>query len=87
MDTVEDRKIVCWCRTQASSHNSQGVVDNRVDEAGVSTAAPDRSAVQYFSVEWTRQWRIKGGADWATAKSPQYSRGPPIPMSPKKCNI
>jgi len=32
-------------RAQASSHNSQGVVDGGVDEAGVSTAEPDRSAV------------------------------------------
>ena len=30
---------------QASSHNLQGLVDGGVNEAGVSTAAPDRSAV------------------------------------------
>ena len=29
----------------ASSHNSQGVIDGRVNEVGVSTAAPDRGAV------------------------------------------
>ena len=45
LDACEDWKVVCWCRTQASSHNSQGVVDGGVSEAGVSTAAPDRSAV------------------------------------------
>jgi len=27
LDACEDRKIVRWCRAQASSHNSQGVVD------------------------------------------------------------
>ena len=41
----EDWKVVRWCRTLASSHNSQGVVDGRVNEAGMSTAAPTRSAV------------------------------------------
>jgi len=30
---------------QASSHNSQGVVNGKVDEVGGSTAAADRSAV------------------------------------------
>jgi len=39
------RKAVRWCGTQASSHNSQGVIDGRVNEVGVNTAAPDRSAV------------------------------------------
>jgi len=33
------------CRAQASSRNSQGVVDGDRDNAGMSTAAPDRSAV------------------------------------------
>ena len=37
-------KVVRWCRTQASSYNSQGVVDG-VNEAGMSTAAPNRSEV------------------------------------------
>ena len=45
LDASEDGKVVRWCRTQASSHNSQGIVDGRVDAAGMSTAAPDRSAV------------------------------------------
>jgi len=45
LDTYEKRKIVRWCRTQASSHNSQGVVDGRVIEVGMNTAAPDRSEV------------------------------------------
>ena len=38
-------KVVRWCRTQASIHNSQGVVDDGVDEVGMSTAATDRSTV------------------------------------------
>jgi len=45
LDSYEDKKVVCWCRTQASCHNSQGVVDGKVNEVGVSTAAPGRSAV------------------------------------------
>jgi len=45
LDACEDSKVVRWCRTQAFSHNSQGVVDGSVSEAGVSTAAPGRSAV------------------------------------------
>jgi len=45
LHAYEDWKVVRWCRTQASSHNSQGVVDGGVNEAGMSTAAPSRSAV------------------------------------------
>jgi len=32
-DACKDWKVVRWCRTQASSHNSQGVVDGGVNEA------------------------------------------------------
>jgi len=47
-----------WCRTQASSHSSQGVVDDRVNEAGVGTAAPDRSAVVccWMDQSWSGWW-------------------------------
>jgi len=45
LNACEDWKVVRWRRTQASSHNSQGVVDGGVDEAGMSTAAPNRSAL------------------------------------------
>ena len=45
LDACENWKVVHWCRTQASSHDSQGVVDGGVDKASVSTAVPDRSAV------------------------------------------
>ena len=45
LDTCEDWKVVRWCRMQTSSHNSQGVVDVGVYKAGMSTAAPNRSAV------------------------------------------
>ena len=41
LDAHEDRNIVLWYRTQASSHNSQSVVDGRVNEAGVSSAPQD----------------------------------------------
>jgi len=44
LNACEDKKVTRWCRTQVSSHNLQGVVD-RVTEAGVSTAAPDRNTV------------------------------------------
>ena len=44
-DACEDWKVVLWCKTQASRHNSQGVVHGGVDEGGISTAAPNRSAV------------------------------------------
>ena len=30
LDACEGWKVVCWCRTQASSHNSQGVVNGGV---------------------------------------------------------
>ena len=42
LDACEDWKVVRWCRTQASSHNSQGVVDGGVDEVDMSTVAPVR---------------------------------------------
>jgi len=38
---------------QASSHNLLGVVDDKVNEAGVTIATPDRNVVGYFVVEWT----------------------------------
>jgi len=56
LDACEDWKVVRWCRTQASSHNSQGVVNSEVNKAGVITATPDRRAV--FS-DWMHQG--KGG--------------------------
>jgi len=46
LDACEEWKVVRWCRTQASSHNSQSVVDGGVDEAGMTTAAPDRSTLR-----------------------------------------
>jgi len=46
LDACEEWKVVRWCRTQASSRNSQGVVDGGVDESGMSTAAPDRSTLR-----------------------------------------
>ena len=54
LDACKDGKVVRWYRTQASSHNPQAVVDNGVNEAGASTAAPDRNAVAYSVVECTR---------------------------------
>jgi len=51
LDFCEDRKVVRWCRVQASSHNLQDVIDGRINEAGVSTAALDRRAV-LCSIEW-----------------------------------
>jgi len=52
LDVREDRKIVRWCMTQASRHNSQGVVRDKVNEADESTAVPGRRAVP--PVTWTR---------------------------------
>jgi len=43
LDACEGWKVVRWCTTQASSHNSQGVVDGGIDEAGMITAAADMS--------------------------------------------
>ena len=45
LDAWENWNVVHWCRMQAPSHNSQGVVDGGVDEAGMSTAAPDKRSV------------------------------------------
>jgi len=50
LDACEDKKFVCRCRAQASSNSSQGVVDDKNNEAGVSSMAPE----QYSAVEWTR---------------------------------
>jgi len=45
LDACEHKNVVGWCRMQASSHNWQGVVDARVNETGMSTVTPNRSAV------------------------------------------
>ena len=45
LDACEDWKVVRWCRTQAFSHNSQGIVDGQVDEMGMNLAAPNRREV------------------------------------------
>ena len=42
------------CPLVATSHNLQSVVISRVDEAGMSTVAPDRRTVGYSPVECTR---------------------------------
>jgi len=54
LDACEDWKVVCWCRMQASSHNSQGVIDGGVDEVGMSIAAPDQAGMLYSALVWTR---------------------------------
>jgi len=51
LDACEDWEVVRWCRMQACSHNSQGVNDGGVDEACMSTAAPDRGAVLCGSID------------------------------------
>jgi len=33
LDASEDRKIVCWCKTQAFTYGLQGVVDDWANEA------------------------------------------------------
>ena len=53
LDAYEDRKVVRWCRTQASRHDSQGVVDGRINEVGVSTAEPYSSALECTRVKLT----------------------------------
>ena len=45
LDACENRKVVRWCRTQASGHKSQGVVGGSVNEVGISIAAPDWTPV------------------------------------------
>ena len=55
---------------QASSHNSQGVVDVGVDKPGMRTAAPDMFAVVYSSVECTRS-RVAVRSVVAKAPQPQ----------------
>jgi len=44
LGSCEYWKFALWYRTQGSSQNSQGVVDGGVNNAGVSTVAPDGSA-------------------------------------------
>jgi len=51
---------------QASSHNSQGIVDDRVNGAGVSTVA--LAGAQYSAVEWTR---AKVAIDTIVAPAPE----------------
>jgi len=37
--------VTTLCRTHASGHSSQGIADDKVSNAGVSTTAPGRSAI------------------------------------------
>jgi len=74
----KDKKIVCWCivcRTQASSHNLQGIDHDRINEVGVTTAAPCRN--EYSAVEWTR---AKVAVHNFVAPEPQ-------PKPPPECDI
>jgi len=50
LDASEDTKIVCFCRMQASGLRSQGIVDDRIIEAGVSTSTK--------TVELDDDWKI-----------------------------
>jgi len=52
LDACQDRKIVRMCRTQTSSHNSQGVVDSR--SMRQVWALRHQTGAQYSAVEWTR---------------------------------
>ena len=52
LDACEAWKVVRWCRMQASSHNSQGVVDGGVDEA--VWALRHQTGAQYSAVECTK---------------------------------
>jgi len=56
LDACKNRKVVRWFRIQASGHNSQGVVDGRVNKASVSTTVPGRSAVLLLRVECPMSW-------------------------------
>jgi len=51
LDACEDSKVVRWCRTQASSHNSQGLVVGGVDEVGMSTRQV-RSTLRLSASVW-----------------------------------
>jgi len=47
LDAREYCKVVRWLRMQASSLNSQGVIDGEIDEVGMGTATSDGSAVLF----------------------------------------
>jgi len=53
LDACKNRKVVRWYWTQTSNHNSQSVVDGRVNTVGVSTMIPGRSTVLLLSLECT----------------------------------
>ena len=45
MDTCEDRQVLRWCGTQASSDNAQSIIENGVNEASRRTSTPNWCAV------------------------------------------
>ena len=69
--------VVHWCGTQASSHNSQGVVNGGVDEAGMSTAAPNKCAVLCV-------WVHQGEGGYSQSCCSSTSAGDS--NSPQECN-
>jgi len=73
LDAYKNRKVVRWCRTLASSHNSQGVVDGRVNVVGENTTAPYRSAVLCYLMD-----QGKGGySQHCCSSTPARSSKPP----------
>ena len=74
LDDCKNRKVVRWYRTLSSSRNSQGVVDGRVSEAGVSTATPHMSAALCCWIE-----QGKGGCSQRCCSSipAKASKAPP----------
>ena len=51
MDACEDRQVLHWCRTQASSDNTQSIIENAVNEASMHTTTPNRCAVLSCKVD------------------------------------
>jgi len=78
LDTCEDWKVVHWYRAQASSHNLQGVIDGRVDEAGMNTAALDRRAVLCG-------WMHQGKGGYSHSCCPSTPAGASKP--PQECDV
>ena len=77
LDAYKDLKVVRWCRTQASSHNLQGVVDGEVNKAGICTAAPNRlnSAASIVRRVMLASCEVTQGVGCTWATCPTLLRG------------
>ena len=78
LDACEDRPVLRWCGTQASSDYAQSIIENAVNEARVRTATPNWCAVLSCDVDQGKSRDAQCLGTW----NPSGSR-----KSPQQCDL